>query len=127
MSETKRENSPSANPGILGAIAPGPFRESLVRLLEAVSLHQQRNFAKAQQICESLLQHYPNYLGALYRLGLIHADQNNNVNALDCLINAAMLDPRNELVLTALGEIYLPFGANEIARQTHVLRGSIVS
>jgi tetratricopeptide (TPR) repeat protein len=90
---------------------------AFTRLQEAELLHQQRKFDQARAICESLIRSYPNYVGALYRLGLIYGDQNHDANALDCLINAAMLDPRNGLVLTALGEIYLRFGANEMARR----------
>src|ERR1700730_17975831 len=104
--------------GAAGLSPSNLLDDAFIRLQEAERLHQQRKFDQARAICESLIRSYPNYVGALYRLGLIYSDQNNNANALDCLVNAAMLDPRNGPVLTALGEVYLRFGANETARQT---------
>jgi len=104
--------------GAAGLSLSNLLDDAFIRLQEAERLHQQRKSDEARKICESLIRSYPNYVGALYRLGLIYSDQNNNANALDCLVNAAMLDPRNGLVLTALGEIYLRFGANEMARHT---------
>src|SRR5580658_4628108 len=104
--------------GAAGLSPSNLLHDSFIRLQEAERLHQQRKLDQARTICEALIRSYPNYVGALYRLGLIYSDENNVANALDCLINAAMLDPRNGLVLMALGEIYLRFGANEMARQT---------
>ena len=94
------------------------LQQALTRLREAEQLHRHEKFDQARAICESIIRSHPNYVGALYRLGLIYADQNNNEHALDCLVRAAMLDPRDGPVLMALGEIYLRLGANEMARRT---------
>src|SRR5579872_4784501 len=98
--------------------AANPLQESFKRLQAAEQLRRERKFEQAQVICESLIQQYPNYAGALHTLGLVYSDQNKNEYALDCLVRALMLNPRNGAVLTALGQIYLRFGANEMAALT---------
>ena len=95
-----------------------PLEESHAQLQQAKGLLRERKFDQAQAICEALLRRYPNYVGALYTLGLVYGEQDRNEHALDCLVRALMLSPRNKPVATALAEIYLRLGANEMAAQT---------
>jgi tetratricopeptide (TPR) repeat protein len=95
-----------------------PLLETFKQLQQAEQLRQQRDFARAQSICESLLQRYPDYMGALHTLGLIFADQNNYDQALDCLVRAAMLNPQNWTTSIALGTVYSRLGAYEMAAQS---------
>jgi tetratricopeptide (TPR) repeat protein len=95
-----------------------PLLETFKQLQQAEQLRQHRDFARAQSICESLLERYPDYMGALHTLGLIFADRNNYEQALDCLVRATMLNPQNWTTLIALGTVYSRLGAYEIAAQT---------
>ena len=95
-----------------------PLLESSKLLQEAEQLRQQRQFVRAQSICESLLDRYPDYMGALHTLGLIFADQNNYEQALDCLVRAAMLNAQSCTTLIALGSVYMRLGAHEMAERT---------
>ena len=97
---------------------PDPLLETFNQLQQAEQLRQQRDFARAQSICESLLERYPDYMGALHTLGLIFADQNNYEQALDCLVRATMLNPQNWTTLIALGAVYSQLGAYEMAAHT---------
>jgi hypothetical protein len=55
---------------------------------------------------------------ALHTLGLIYADKKNYEQALNCLVRAAMLNPRSWETLTALSTVYLELDAKEMAAQT---------
>jgi len=94
------------------------LRESFVRLQQAEQLRQSARFDEAQAICESLLQSHPDYAGALHTLGLIAGDREDHQQALNYLVRAAMLNPRNWMTLTALSGVYLRLGAVEMAKQT---------
>jgi tetratricopeptide (TPR) repeat protein len=96
----------------------GSLRESFIRLQQAEQLRQRGKFDDAQAICESLLQRHPDYAGALHTLGLIAGDREDYQQALNYLVRAAMLDPRNWMTLTALSGVYLRLGAVEMAKQT---------
>ena len=102
----------------MSAVTPDPQREAFNQLQQAEQLRQQLDFARARSICETLLNRYPDYVGALHTLGLIFADQNDCEQALDCLVRAAMLNAQSWTTLTALGGVYLRLGANEMAAQT---------
>jgi tetratricopeptide (TPR) repeat protein len=91
---------------------------SFVRLQQAEQLRQRARFDEAQSICESLLQRHPDYAGALHTLGLIAGDREDHQQALNYLVRAAMLNPRNWMTLTALSGVYLRLGAVEMAKQT---------
>jgi tetratricopeptide (TPR) repeat protein len=95
-----------------------PLQDSYMRLEEAERLRQQGKLERAQKQCESLVRQYPDYMGALHTLGLIHADRGHYERALDCLVRAAMRNPRNWSTLTALSGVYLKLGASEMAAQT---------
>lgn len=92
--------------------------EAYAKLQQAERLRQQREFQRAQAICESLLQQHSDYADALHTLGLIFADQELNEDALDYLIRALMQNPRSWKTLTALGGVYLRLGAIEMAALT---------
>jgi tetratricopeptide (TPR) repeat protein len=105
-------NAPAAGP------ASSPLQEAFIRLEEAEQLRQRRKLDKAQSICEGLLRRFPDYMGALHTLGLIHADKENYQRALDCLVRAVMLNPRSWTTLTALSGVYLRLGAKEMAAES---------
>jgi Flp pilus assembly protein TadD len=92
-----------------------PLQDSFIRLEEAEQLRQQRKLDRAQKICESLIREHPDYMAAQHTLGLIYADRNNYQRALECLVQAAMLNPDSWKTLTALSGVYLRLGANEMA------------
>src|ERR1700704_3304020 len=92
-----------------------PLQDSFIRLDEAEQLRQQRKLDRAQKICESLIREHPDYMAAQHTLGLIYADRNNYQRALQCLVQAAMLNPDSWKTLTALSGVYLRLGANEMA------------
>jgi tetratricopeptide (TPR) repeat protein len=94
------------------------LQESFVRLQQAEQLRQRGRFDDAQSLCESLLQHHPDYAGALHTLGLIAGDREDHQQALNYLVRASMLNPRNWMTLTALSGVYLRLGAIEMAKQT---------
>src|SRR5260370_29956929 len=56
-------------------------------------------------------------MSALHTLGLTYADKHNYEQALNCLVRAAMLNPRSWMTLTALSGIYLQLDAREMAPQ----------
>src|SRR5260370_26539889 len=94
-----------------------PLQDSFIRLEEAERLRQERKLDRAQKICESLVRQHPDYMAALHTLGLTYADKHNYEQALNCLVRAAMLNPRSWMTLTALSGIYLEFDAREMAAQ----------
>jgi tetratricopeptide (TPR) repeat protein len=94
------------------------LQESRNRLQEAERLRQQHEYARAQSICETLLDRYPDYMGALHTLGLIFADQGNYEQALDCLVRAVMLNAQSWTTLVALATVYMQLGAFEMAEHT---------
>jgi tetratricopeptide (TPR) repeat protein len=94
------------------------LQENFIRLQQAEQLRQRGRFNDAQSICESLLQHHPDYAGALHTLGLIAGDREDHQQALNYLVRAAMLNPHNWMTLTALSGVYLRLGAVEMAKQT---------
>jgi Flp pilus assembly protein TadD len=102
-----------------------PLQDSFIRLEQAEQLRQQGKLDRAQRICESLLREHPDYMVALHTLGLIYADKKNYEQALNCLVRAAMLNPRSWSTLTALSGVYLELNAKEMAAQTLELARAI--
>lgn len=88
------------------------------RLREAKTLRQAKALDKAQAICADLLKAYPDYVGAMHTLGLIHADRREFEAARLHLSRAAMLNPRDWKILTALAGVYLKLKATEMAMRT---------
>lgn len=95
-----------------------PLLRIHTRLREAESLRQERALDKAQAICADLLKAHPDYVGAMHTLGLIHADRREFEAARLNLSRAAMLNPRDWKILTALAGVYLKLKANEMAMRT---------
>ncbi len=116
MSEVQSPGSPPqpAKPGR----ASNPLIEARAKLDEAEALRRAGQFDRSQAICEGLVSRYPDYVGALHTLGLVHADKRDNSRALSCLVRAAMLNPKDWRTLTALSGVYLLLGASEMAAQT---------
>jgi len=112
MLEYGLEGPPSrtAKPGVAG--------DSLARLNHAERFRRQGDLSQAQAICESLVRRHPGYAGPLHTLGLVLADGDHYEEALDCLVRAGMLDPRNATTLAALSGVYLRLGAVEMAGET---------
>src|SRR5712671_7288467 len=99
------------------AIPSNPLQASFSLLQEAEELRLQRKYSRAEEICESLLRRYPDYVAALHSLGLINLEKSNYQRAFDCLARAAMLNPESWTTLAALGAVFLKLGANEMAAQ----------
>lgn len=108
-----RTTSASPSPG-----QSRPAQQPRDQLEEADRLRQQGKLDRAEAVCFALTRRYPNYVAALHTLGLVYLDKRNFERALDCLVRAAMLDPKNWMTLTALSLAYLRLGANETAAQT---------
>lgn len=111
-----RASDPSRSSGD-AASSSDSLRESFVRLQQAEQLRQRGRLDEAQSICESLLQRHPDYAGALHTLGLVFGDKENHQQALNYLVRASMLQPRNWMTLAALSGVYLRLGAVEMAKQ----------
>ncbi len=102
-----------------------PLQDSFIQLDRAEQLRREGKLDRAQKICESLIREHSDYVAALHTLGLIYADKKNYQQALNCLVRAAMLNPRNILTLTALSGVYLELDAKEMAAQTLELARAI--
>ncbi len=85
---------------------------------EADRLRQQGKLDRAETICFTLVRRHPGYVAALHTLGLVYLDKRNFERALDCLVRASMLNPKNWMTLTALSLAYLRLGASEMAAET---------
>jgi tetratricopeptide (TPR) repeat protein len=91
------------------------LRETREQLELAENLRRAGKTDAAITVLETLAARFPDYVGALQTLGILHLDKRNYPRALMCLISAAMLNPRSWLILTALGRVYLRLGAREMA------------
>lgn len=100
-----------------GDSGPDPSQEAYRQLQEAEALRLKGQLDRAQNLCQPLVQRYPDYYGALYTLGLICADKGQYPNALGLLMRAVMLNPRSWQALTSLSGAYLALGASEMAAQ----------
>lgn len=105
-----------------GTVATGdssnPFLAARLSLGEAEQLRQSKQLSKAEAICSKLLQMDRDYVGALHTMGLILADKQDYEKSMISLGRAAMLNPKDWRVLTALAGVYLQLGANEMALRT---------
>ena len=111
MSQLKQRNKQKTAPN-------HPLLEARSQLEEAERLRQEGMRSKARKICEGLLKRYPDYVGALHTLGLIVADMGDFKQAQVYLSQAAALNPKDWVTLTALSGVYLNTGAREMAAQT---------
>ena len=89
--------------------APNPgrgtdrLRDRFKRVKQAEELRLAGKLDAAQSICQQLLREQPDYWAALHTLGLVLVEKNDNEQALNYLVRAAMLDHRSSSSLTALG------------------------
>ena len=86
-------------------------------LADAETCRRMGKLDRAQSLCKSLLQKYPDYVGALQTLGVTQLTKKNYRQALSCFIQAAMLCPKDCINLTNLATAYLHLGARELAAQ----------
>ena len=112
---SKRQNDKTERSDEQTVTPTNPLQDAFIRLEEAERLRLEGKLGRAQKICLSLLKEHPNYMAALHTLGLIHADSNDYQQALNCLVRAAMLNPRSLSTLIALSGVYLQLEANEAA------------
>jgi tetratricopeptide (TPR) repeat protein len=118
VTEFRIKGTYSSSPRQKAVDSTNPLQQSFIELDQAEQLRQQGKLDRAQKICDALVRQHPDYMGALHTLGLIHADRENYQRALDCLVRAAMLNPRSWTTLTALSGVYLRLDAPEMAAQT---------
>ena len=95
-----------------------PLLAARKKLEEAEGLRRAGKLAPAQKLCEAILKHFPDYVGALHTLGLILADRGKHTAALNSLVQAAMHNPNDWTTLTALSGVYLRLGARVMAART---------
>ena len=95
-----------------------PLLTARKKLEEAESLRRAGKLVPAQKLCEAILKHFPDYVGALHTLGLILADRGKYAEALNCLVQAAMHNPNDWTTLTALSGVYLRLGGRVMAART---------
>jgi len=88
-------------------------------LQTAIRRRQAGELNHARAICKKLLTRHPDYVGALYTLGMTHIDERDYAGALPCLIQAAMYDPEDFRIMTNLAGVYLQLGASEMAALTY--------
>lgn len=88
------------------------------KLAEAETCRRTGKLDRARSLCESLLQEYPDYVGALQTLGVTQLTQKNYRQALSCFIQAAMHCSKDPVNLTNLAAAYLRLGARELSAQT---------
>jgi tetratricopeptide (TPR) repeat protein len=103
--------------GIRPGASANPHRAAQI-LADAETCRRTGKLDRAQSLCESLLQNYPDYVGALQTLGVTQLIKKNYRQALSCFIQAAMLCPKDCINLTNLATAYLHLGARELAAQT---------
>ena len=103
--------------GIRPGASANPQRAAQM-LAEAENCRRTGKLDRAQSLCESLLEKYPDYVGALQTLGVTQLTKKNFRQALSCFIQAAMLCPKDCINLTNLATSYLHLGARELAAQT---------
>ena len=103
-----------------GSTSPpvNPLLAARKKLEQAEALRQAGKLVPAQKLCEAILKHFPDYVGALHTQGLILADRGKYTEALSCLVQAAMHNPRDWTTLTALSGVYLKLGARIMAART---------
>lgn len=90
-------------------------QEAHQTLLQAQRCLSSDDPAQAQELCEQLIECYPDYVAALCMLGTIHIQRDDYAAALPHLARAAMLNPKDGVILINLGKIYLQLGAEERA------------
>ena len=91
------------------------IRAAYETLQEAEALRLTGALEASLTLCAGLVAQYPDHWAARHTLGLIHQDLQNQDEALDHLLRATILAPRNVMSLTALAGVCLATGAREAA------------
>ena len=112
---SKKQFKTATLPGNEKITPVNPLQDAFIRLEQSERLRQEGKFQRAQKTCLALLKEHPNYMAALHTLGLIYAGMSNYEQALNCLVRAAMQNPRSIATLTALSGVYLELDAPETA------------
>lgn len=86
---------------------------------QAIKFRQAGKLHEAEVICQELLVKFPDYVAALYTLGMVHIDNKNYGHALPCLVQAAMYNPMDFRIMTNLAGVYLELGVSEMAAKTY--------
>jgi tetratricopeptide (TPR) repeat protein len=87
-------------------------------LEQAEKARKARRLDQAQRACEKILAQFPDYVAALYTIGLILADKGEYRRALPHLVQASMLNPDDASTLTVLSGVYLKLGSGTTALRT---------
>lgn len=95
-----------------------PLVAARTMLEGAEKARRARRLDQAQRACETVLKQFPDYVAALYTLGLVHADKGEYRLALPHLVQASMLAPRDWSTLTVLSGVYLKLGSGATALRT---------
>lgn len=115
---SKKKFKTATLPGNEKITPKNPLQDAFIRLDQSERLRQAGQYDKAQKICLALLKDHPNYMAALHTMGLIYAGMSNYEQSLNCLVRAAMQNPRSISTLTALSGVYLELKAPETAAYT---------
>ncbi len=89
------------------------------QLAQAEQLRLSRQFDKAESTCVALLRQHPDFFGAHYTLGLIHADRGDPIKALPHLLRAVMRGPHNALASVTFAGVLIETNALDLA--AHIL------
>ena len=103
--------------GSAGTPRPDVILAARERLKLADAARRRGEYARAQSICESLIDKHPNYAGALQALALVHMALGSYWEALSCLTRASMLNPTDWSNLSNLGQVYFGLDALEQAER----------
>ncbi|MBI3903771.1 MAG: tetratricopeptide repeat protein [Nitrosomonadales bacterium] len=77
--------------------------------------HQEGDSAVAEKFYKRAIKDNPYHLDARYLLGTLYAEKGDLPNALKCLLFAASINPKSQMVQNNLGNVYLKFGQFEKA------------
>lgn len=84
-------------------------------LNQALASYQQGLLGEAARSCQAILRREPAHVSALHILGIIHLQQGQPERAIDCLGQAAALQPQAAALHAHLGEAYRILGRLERA------------
>lgn len=95
---------------------------SFLQLVDAVQNAEKLRLAgkldAAYSACEKVLKKDPDYVAAVFTMGLILADQSKFPRSLEYLHRAVMFNPHDPKLLTGLSGVYLRLNANLMAART---------
>ncbi len=95
-----------------------PFLRLIESVEEAENLRLARKLDRARAVCATVLKEEPEYVAALFTMGLILADQSQFEKAVGYLHRALMFNPHDPKILTALSGVYIKLGSSLMAART---------